>query len=139
MKVQLLFFDDCAFWQTGLEHLKVALQLEGIPPKVELVRIEDDVDAARQEFLGSPSFRVDGLELWPEERGTYGLTCRLYQTAEGLKACPSVPMLRQRIRDFLNGRRDFWPVDFQAKDPESSRSAREVNIGRPARARVGHK
>ena len=107
MKFQLLFFDDCAFWQTGLENLKVALQLEGIPPKVDLVRIKDDADAAGLRFLGSPSFRVDGNELWPEERGIYGLTCRTYHTPEGLKGLPTVSMLRKKVRHYLNGDRDF--------------------------------
>ena len=139
MKVQLLYFEGCAFWQTALGHLKTAMLLEGIPPKVELVRIHNDDDAARQKFLGSPSFRVDGNELWPEQRETYGLTCRLYHTAEGLKAWPGVSMLRQRIRDFLNGERDFWPVEMEATDPRGPRAEPESGAPRPARVPAGHK
>jgi len=32
------------------------------------VKVESDEEAARLKFLGSPSFRVDGVDWWPEER-----------------------------------------------------------------------
>ncbi|MCL4561495.1 MAG: hypothetical protein M1281_12885 [Chloroflexi bacterium] len=98
MKIELLYFDGCPSWQTGLDKLKTALLMEHFGDSVELIKVKDDSDAARLKFLGSPSFRIDGQDLWPEERDTYSLSCRVYTTPEGLKGWPSVDMLREKIR-----------------------------------------
>jgi len=97
MKIELLYFDGCPSWQTGLQNLKSAMQLEAIVADIDLVGVRADVEAMRLKFLGSPSFRVDGRELWPETRDTYGLSCRVYPTPEGMKGWPTVEMLREKL------------------------------------------
>ena len=74
------------------------MQMEKIDSSLELIMIRDDSDAARWKFLGSPSFRINGQDLWPEERDTYTLSCRVYITLEGMKGWPSVEMLRERLK-----------------------------------------
>ena len=98
MKIELLYFDSCPSWQTGLENLKTALQMEQLDDSVKLVKVEDDSEAGRLKFLGSPSFRINGQDLWPEERDTYSLSCRVYKTPEGMKGWPSVEMLLEKLR-----------------------------------------
>ena len=100
MKIELLYFDGCPSWQNGLKNLETALQEEGLPVSVEIVKVADDKDAARLKFLGSPHFRVDGQDLWPEERENYSLSCRVYPTPEGIKGFPTVAMLRQQLKQF---------------------------------------
>ncbi|MBI5944708.1 MAG: thioredoxin family protein [Chloroflexi bacterium] len=97
MKIELLYFDGCPSWQAGLQNLKSALQLEGIKAEVNLVNVQDDADAIRLEFLGSPSFRVNNVELWTETRETFALSCRVYPTSEGMKGWPTVEMLREKL------------------------------------------
>jgi hypothetical protein len=65
-----------------------------------MVKVVDDSDATRLKFLGSPHFRVDGHDLWPEEREIYSLSCRIYPAAEGIKGFPTVAMLRQQLKQF---------------------------------------
>ncbi len=98
MKIELLYFDGCPSWKTGLENLKAALQMEQFDDPVKLVKVEDDSEASRLKFLGSPSFRVNGQDLWPEEWDTYSLSCRVYKTPEGMKGWPLVEMLREKIK-----------------------------------------
>jgi len=98
MKIELLYIEDCPSWERGLQNLKFALQLEAIKADIDLVKIGDDAEAARFRFLGSPSFRVDGRELWPEERQTYALSCRIYLSPQGAKGWPSVEMLREKLQ-----------------------------------------
>ena len=100
MKIELLYFDGCSSWEEGLENLKAALALDGIQAEVELVRIEDNPAAERLRFLGSPSFRVDGRELWEEKRENYALSCRVYRTPEGLRGSPTVEMLRDALKKY---------------------------------------
>jgi len=98
MQIELLYFEGCLSWQTGLKNLKSALQLEAIEAEVNLVNVQDEADAIRLEFLGSPSIRVNGVELWTEERDAFALSCRVYPTSEGMKGWPTVEMLREKLR-----------------------------------------
>ena len=102
MQIELLYFDGCPSWQDGLKKLREALAAEGIPDDVQLVNVGDDGEAERLHFLGSPSFRVNGQELWPESRTQYALGCRVYQTAEGLRGTPSIEALREKLRAALH-------------------------------------
>lgn len=97
MKIELFYYNGCPSWETGLKNLEAALQEEDLSASVEMVKVVDDDDAAQLKFLGSPSFRVDGVELWPEERETFALSCRVYPTPEGIKGWPTVDMLRERL------------------------------------------
>jgi hypothetical protein len=98
MKIELLYFDGCLSWRAGLINLKSALQLEGIQSDIDLIKVQNDDDARRLKFLGSPNFRVDGQDLWPEVRENYSLSCRIYPATEGIKGYPSVAMLRQQLK-----------------------------------------
>ena len=100
MKIELFYFDGCPSWQNGLKNLKTALQEEGLVESVALVKVADDASANQFKFLGSPSFRIDGQDLWPEERESYSLSCRVYPTQEGLKGYTTVAMLRDKLKKF---------------------------------------
>jgi hypothetical protein len=98
MVIDLYFIDDCPSWQSGLENLKSALEVEGLEAVINLILVADDDEAARLKFLGSPSFCADGVDFWPEERERYNLNCRIYATPHGLKGAPTVEMLREKVR-----------------------------------------
>ena len=98
MLIELLYFDGCPSWEKSLENLKAALAAEGLQAGIRLVRVEDDDQAAQMKFLGSPSFRVDGVDLWPEERQRYNLNCRVFGTPGGITGVPTVEMLREQRR-----------------------------------------
>jgi hypothetical protein len=95
--IQLLYFDDCPSWESGLENIRAALQIEGIDASVVLVRVEDNDAADRLKFLGSPSFQINGQDLWPEDRDIYSLSCRIYSTPDGMNGYPTVEMLRKKL------------------------------------------
>jgi hypothetical protein len=97
MQIDLLYFDGCPSWQAGLENLKTALAQEGVKAEIRLVQVKDNAEAERLRFLGSPSFQINGIDLWPEARQTYALSCRVYSTPTGMKGAPTVEMLREKI------------------------------------------
>lgn len=98
MKIDLLYFEDCPSWQIGLQNLQAALAAENIQAEIHLLPVESDAEATRLQFLGSPSFQVNGLDLWPEARKRYNLSCRVYATPQGMKGAPTVEMLREKLR-----------------------------------------
>jgi hypothetical protein len=101
LTLELLYFDGCPSWQNALENMRRAIEAENLPHEVCLIEITTDEQAQEERFLGSPSFRINGADLWPEARSRYNLSCRVYPTAQGLSGSPTVDMLRARIRELL--------------------------------------
>jgi len=98
MQIDLLYFDGCPSWKGALENLQAALSAEGLEADIRLMKVEDNEAASRWKFLGSPSFQVNGADLWWEDRQDYNLSCRVYATPQGMKGAPSQEMLRQKLR-----------------------------------------
>lgn len=97
MQIDLLYFDGCPSWQSALENLKAALAAEGMEADINLVKVDGNDEAKRLKFLGSPSFQVNGVDWWPEERKRYNLSCRVYFTPQGMKGVPTVEMFREKF------------------------------------------
>ncbi|MHC1781299.1 MAG: thioredoxin family protein [Anaerolineaceae bacterium] len=98
MIVEVLYIDGCPNFKRGLFNLKQALADEQIQAEIRMQEIEDDLQADNRSFLGSPSFQVNGQDLWPVWHESYHLGCRVYSTPAGLMSCPSVDMLREKLR-----------------------------------------
>ncbi|HWR65347.1 MAG TPA: hypothetical protein VN364_04465 [Bellilinea sp.] len=99
INIVLLYFIGCLSWQKGLENLKSAIAAENLEPNIQLVRVESNKEAKNWKFLGSPSFRVNGQELWPEEQEDYYLGCRVYNTGHGFSGFPSVEMIQAKLQE----------------------------------------
>lgn len=97
--ISLLYFDGCASWQAALKNVQKAIEMDQIPAEIRLIKITSPEQAQQERFSGSPSFRVNGVDLWPKERDQYDLCCRVYQTPDGLKGSPSIEMLHDRLRE----------------------------------------
>ena len=98
MLIDLLYFDGCPSWQVGLENLKAALSQAGLQAEIQLIRVADNAEANRLHFLGSPSFHINGMDLWPEQRDMHALSCRVYPSPQGMKGAPTVEILRAKLR-----------------------------------------
>lgn len=70
-------------------------------PDVQLRRVESAEDAVAARFLGSPTIRIDGVDIEPGagQRSDYGLKCRLYRTADGLQGTPPDEWLLSSLTD----------------------------------------
>ncbi len=103
MRIEVLYFDNCPSWEKGVENLRTALEAEDLSSTidVEMHRVKNNREAEQIKFLGSPSFRLNGEELWPEERPAYTLSCRVYSTSSGLQGWPTVEMLREKLNNHL--------------------------------------
>ena len=101
MQFELLYFDGCPSWHQALENLRQALKVEDLDLEVSLVRVEGHDHARALRFQGSLTVRLSGEDLFPEQPGEYGLSCRVYQTEEGLMGWPTVKMIHDRLRSRL--------------------------------------
>jgi hypothetical protein len=91
MHVELFYVEGCPSHEAFLPRLRELLAQAGADVPLELRRLESDAAARRERFLGSPTLRVDGIDVDPGagDRTDFGLTCRLYPAAEGLRGSPS--------------------------------------------------
>ena len=62
--------------------------------------VEDEATAVKRQFVGSPTYRVDGADLFPPDAGEpFGLSCRLYMRRDGRPSPLPDPLdLRDTLR-----------------------------------------
>jgi hypothetical protein len=96
MKVEVFYFEGCPNHKPAVERVKAVLKQQGIA--AELAEIEVlDVEAARAVgFIGSPTIRVNGLDIDPALRTVTetGFACRCY--ASGI---PSEDMISAALSE----------------------------------------
>jgi hypothetical protein len=98
VEVRLRYFEGCPHWHTMHDRLREALRAEclaNIDPILE--RVTTPEDAERLRFVGSPTVLVDGHDPFADG-GTFGLSCRVYPTLDGLAGAPTVEQLREALR-----------------------------------------
>ncbi|MFF9346352.1 hypothetical protein [Streptomyces sp. NPDC014734] len=94
MDIELLYFADCPNWHLAHDRLREALTAAGhLDPEIGLRAVETDEEAQALRFPGSPTIRVNGQDPFPSAAPTYGLTCRVYATPDGLAGAPTVDQL----------------------------------------------
>jgi hypothetical protein len=91
VRVTLWYFADCPNWRLAEHHLRLALdQVGGADTDPCLVPVETEAEAAAVGFAGSPSFTVDGVDLFDAAAPTGSLACRVYRTPAGMAGVPEV-------------------------------------------------
>jgi len=86
--VELLYFEGCPGHRSVLPVLERLVAEAGAELRQRPIETPEEVAAER--FLGSPSVRVNGVdvEAGADRRAGFGLECRLYRTADGLARMP---------------------------------------------------
>jgi hypothetical protein len=99
--VELLWFSDCPNRPAARALLEEVIADVAPGTPIRDVDATDPATAASLRFPGSPTIRVDGLDVDPGyvDPGDYTLRCRLYRTSTGLGALPE----RSWIEDALRG------------------------------------
>ncbi len=83
-RVELLWWEGCPSIEKARDLLAEVLAEHGLDPAaIEMREIATEADASRERFVGSPTIRVDGVEVAPEQGEPVGLTCRVYRTRDG--------------------------------------------------------
>jgi hypothetical protein len=101
MKIEILYFAGCPNHKPAVEALREVLREEGVSAEIVEVNVRDASMAREIKFLGSPSFRVNGLDVEPEMRAArdYGMMCRTYAVEGRREGLPSREMLRKAVSE----------------------------------------
>jgi hypothetical protein len=102
-KIEFLFWSDCPSFPGARRLLGEVMAELGMDLPVEEIEVLTDQEAERLAFPGSPTIRVDGVDVDPAGAAHMGtaLTCRLYRLEDG-RASP-LPS-REMIRRALSGK-----------------------------------
>lgn len=104
MRIELLYYPECPSHERALELLHEALQQEGLDAEIAVIRIDTQEQAEAYHFIGSPTFRINGVEVQPQPHLPYRLTCRTFIHEDGhLSPLPSLATLRQALRQSQAG------------------------------------
>jgi hypothetical protein len=100
VKIVLLYSPDCPNWQEAGRRLRAAMDRLGLHgTDIDFVVVTSDADAVATGFAGSPTFIVDGVDLFDTASVAAGLTCRVYRTEAGaLAGIPDVTDLATALR-----------------------------------------
>jgi hypothetical protein len=101
IEIDVLYFEDCTNHLPTMDRINAVVREEGCDARVREVLVPDLETARRVGFLGSPTVRVNGIDIEPAAVDTkdFGLMCRRY--AGGV---PSRDLIRSAIRSALESR-----------------------------------
>jgi len=99
MKIEVLYIPGCPNHEPAVERVRSVLIEEGIVAEVVEIVIFDAATAHGLNFLGSPSIRVDGLdiEIRLDTVNTAGLSCRTYVDGAARQGSPPIGLIRRAI------------------------------------------
>lgn len=94
MDVVLQYFKDCPNWRVAGARLVEALSAtghSGVP--ISYLEVTSAGQAADVRFAGSPTILIDGRDVFADQPGGVGLSCRIYATPDGLAGAPTIAQL----------------------------------------------
>lgn len=105
MKIELLYFSGCPTYQEAETLIEDVVRSLGVPAEIEPREIKTQEDAAGLRFLGSPTVRVDGVDIdpWARSSADYGLKCRVYRNGSRFLGVPPRELLERAIKEVGNG------------------------------------
>ncbi|MGD2206960.1 MAG: DUF2703 domain-containing protein [Anaerolineae bacterium] len=100
-KIEFLFWEDCPSHPQALQRLQEVMAELGVEASIDRIEVLTDEDAERLRFPGSPTIRVDGVDVDPDgavQMGT-ALACRIYRLEDRrFSPVPSKNMIRRAFR-----------------------------------------
>jgi hypothetical protein len=108
MRVELLFWDGCPSHPRALAELRAAMADQALDPSGVILReVKTQDEAELERFVGSPTIRIDGVDVQPPEDEPAGLTCRVYRRRDGRISPTPDPA---DVRDTLRAARAHVPI-----------------------------
>lgn len=100
-RIQLLHTESCHSYQEALVGIKEALKELGLSAEIEVTLVDSPEKARAYKFLGSPTIKINGLDLEPELEATENFSmnaCRTYVYEGSLYHYPPKEMLLEVLK-----------------------------------------
>lgn len=93
MTIELLYMPGCRNHKRALERIQRVLRSQALDASIQEISVSDESAALNLRFPGSPTVRVNGLDVQGDSKGI-ALACRLYTAGDG---APSEESLRRAL------------------------------------------
>jgi len=99
LQVEVLYFKGCPNHEPAVEQVRQALKAEGVMARVREIEIENAAMAQDVGFLGSPSVRINGMDVEESARDAkaYGFGCRTYFEGNIRSGLPPIGLIRNAL------------------------------------------
>ena len=107
MRVEVLYFKGCPNHVPTVERIRDTLRGMGLHDDVREIEVDTHEKAEASGFLGSPSVRINGVDIEPSARavGAFGLTCRTYIEGTSRTGLPSRELISTAIAEHIGANR----------------------------------
>lgn len=100
MIVRVLTFEGCPSCDATESLVKETVRELHIEADIEAIRVQDEKEARRYGFLGSPTIQVDGRDIEVGRRNdTASFACRVYKTPHGITGVPPKSLLLDALKE----------------------------------------
>ena len=104
MKIEILYVADCPSYPPTVKLLEEVLAAEGIKAEVTKVLVADKQMASKFKFRGSPTIRINGLDIAEDSSSVGSFACRLYPGSQQV-GVPPVELVRRALLRARDGAR----------------------------------
>ena len=96
MKIEVLYLDGCPHFPATVDAVKRVLWQRGVICPIIETKVVDQGMAVSMGFLGSPTVRINELDIEPSarQRTAFGMMCRTYEGSGGV---PPEGLIRSAI------------------------------------------
>jgi hypothetical protein len=97
MRIEVLYIDGCPHFPATVDAVKQCLGQLGLTCPITEMSVADQNTAVHIGFLGSPTVRINGLDIEPSarQRTAFGMMCRTYESG----GVPSEDLIRSAIAE----------------------------------------
>lgn len=98
--IEIFWFQGCPNHTRALEMVQDTVRALGVEATIDQVEVPDEEAGNAVRFPGSPTIRVDGIDIEPGFPGCEDCTprCRVYLTERGLTGLPERAWLESVLR-----------------------------------------
>ncbi len=106
LRILFLYFTGCPNHKEAWRNLTETLGEHEIEASIERMTVETDREAKRLGFLGSPTIKVNGVDVETSARRRldFGMSCRVYRVGGHILGSPSKEMIQRALEE--QGRRN---------------------------------
>jgi hypothetical protein len=100
-RVEILHVGGCPHHEPARARVERLARELRIEPEIRLIEVVDPQAAVALRFLGSPTVRIEGVDVEPgaEARRDFALACRVYRSETGVAGQPDESWLREALTE----------------------------------------
>lgn len=100
--IEVLYTEDCPFWREVTETIEEILKESKIKAVVKRVKVSGEDEAKRLRFPGSPTVRINGVDVDPMFKETTGaIGCRVYMYQGKMYEFPPKDMIAKAVKRLI--------------------------------------